>query len=262
MDALITAGGVPQPGDPLFSLTNGDAKSLLPLAGKPVLQWVLDAISACPRINTVVVIGLPPQPGLRCEKPLEYQPNEGDLVHNIRSGLLHLKRISPAERYALLVSGDTPGISGPMLDWLIDQVAAEPHDFYYPVVERHVMETRFPGSHRTYARFSDVEVCGGDVMALSKDLAQRALPRIEQLVAARKQPLRQATMIGLDTLLLLMLRRLTLAAAAQRVCARLGQDGVAIPTPNAELGMDVDKPYQLELLENDLRAKIAHRETL
>ena len=30
MDAIVTAGGIPQPEDPLYTFSNGDAKSVIP----------------------------------------------------------------------------------------------------------------------------------------------------------------------------------------------------------------------------------------
>ena len=40
MDAIVTAGGIPMPGEPLYEYTNGSPKALLDIAGKPMIQWV------------------------------------------------------------------------------------------------------------------------------------------------------------------------------------------------------------------------------
>jgi NDP-sugar pyrophosphorylase family protein len=44
MDAIVIAGGIPEPGDPLYEYTQGQPKALLDIAGKPMVQWVLDAL--------------------------------------------------------------------------------------------------------------------------------------------------------------------------------------------------------------------------
>ncbi len=59
-------------------------------------------------------------------------------------------------------------------------------------------------------------------------------------------------MIGLGTLLLILLRQLTLDQAVKRVCKRLGITGRAVRVPFAEIGMDVDKPFQFEMVQADL----------
>jgi hypothetical protein len=59
-------------------------------------------------------------------------------------------------------------------------------------------------------------------------------------------------MFGVDTLLLILLRAITLKQLEKRVCKRLGVNGLVLPSPFAELAMDVDKPGQFELLRQDL----------
>ena len=44
MDAIVIAGGIPQPEDPLYTYSHGDSKALIDVAGKPMVQWVLDAL--------------------------------------------------------------------------------------------------------------------------------------------------------------------------------------------------------------------------
>jgi NDP-sugar pyrophosphorylase family protein len=59
LDAIITAGGITLKDEPLFPLSGGGYKALLKIHDKPMVQWVLDAVSACQRIERVVVVGLP-----------------------------------------------------------------------------------------------------------------------------------------------------------------------------------------------------------
>jgi hypothetical protein len=67
--------------------------------------------------------------------------------------------------------------------------------------------------------------------------------------------MRQAAMVGYDTLILLLLRRLTLHAAERRICQRLKLDGHAHLSPYAELAMDVDKPHQFEIIRAALETR-------
>ena len=59
-------------------------------------------------------------------------------------------------------------------------------------------------------------------------------------------------MIGLDTLALVLLGGLDLEGAVRRVAQRMGMRGRAILSPYAELGMDIDKYGQYELMRQDL----------
>ncbi|MEE9513637.1 MAG: hypothetical protein V3V46_06130, partial [Anaerolineales bacterium] len=74
----------------------------------------------------------------------------------------------------------------------------------------------------------------------------------ERMVAARKSPFRQAALLGFDLLFLMLIRRITINDAVKRVSNRLGLKGRAVISPYAEIGMDIDKPQQLELVISDL----------
>ena len=139
-----------------------------------------------------------------------------------------------------------------MVDWLVNLVQKSDGNVFYNAITRQVMESRYPGSHRTYVHLKDYEVCGGDMNALRLSVLDTENPMWKRLVEARKSPLKQASIIGYDILLSLLLRRLTLPQAEKRVSLRLGIQGRAILCPYAEVGMDVDKPHQLELMQVDL----------
>ena len=53
MNAIVTAGGIPQPGEPLYEVTQGGPKALLDIAGKPMVQWVLDALSGSQNLSLI-----------------------------------------------------------------------------------------------------------------------------------------------------------------------------------------------------------------
>jgi hypothetical protein len=79
----------------------------------------------------------------------------------------------------------------------------------------------------------------------------------ERIIASRKNALKQAALIGYDTLLLLLLRQITLEGAIRRVTQRVNLTGRALVCPYAEIGMDIDKPHQLELMRADLSQRAA-----
>jgi hypothetical protein len=110
------------------------------------------------------------------------------------------------------------------------------------------MDKVFPESKRSFTRLKDLELCGGDMNIVSTRMATAKGEIWDKIVASRKNVFKQAALIGYDTLLLLLLRRLTINDAVRRVAQRLNITGRAVICPFAEVGMDVDKPHQLELL--------------
>jgi GTP:adenosylcobinamide-phosphate guanylyltransferase len=252
LDAIIAAGGITLPEEPLYPLSGGGYKTLLEIHGKPMVQWVLDAISASDRVERVVVVGLPLDTPLYCRQPLTLLVDHGDAVENTRAGVAVLLKDSDVQEKVLLVSADIPAITSEMIDWMVDRVTESDHDLYYNVISRAVMEKRYPDSKRTYIHLKDGEYCGGDASAIRKLLATNTHPLFKRLMAARKNPIRQAGLIGVDTMLLLLLKQLTLKDAVRRISGRLQIQGRAVDCPYAELGMDVDKPFQYEIIRRDL----------
>jgi len=255
MDAIITAGGIPQPGDPLYVYSNGDSKALIDIAGKPMIQWVLDALGNSKKVDNVIVIGLTPKSGLTCKKPLHYISNQGRMLANIVVGVNKSIELNRKTEYVLLVSSDIPALKGEMVDWLVDTTMQTRDDLYYGICPREVMEARYPTSHRTYTKLKDMEVCGADINVIHVSMATDHLDTWEQLIGNRKSPLRQAAVIGWDTLFQLFTRQLTLQEMVERASERIGIKGRAIIWSQAEPCMDVDKPHQLEIMREDFASQ-------
>lgn len=252
MDAIVIAGGIPRPEDPLYSYVKGDAKALVDIAGKPMVQWVLDALSDSQRVDNVIVVGLSAKNQLSCKKPLHFLPNQGRMLSNIVAGINKSLQLDKKSKYVLIVSSDIPAIKPHMVDWLVDTSMQTKDDLYYGVCPRDVMEARYPGSNRTYTRLKDMELCGSDINLCHVRMATEHLELWESLLGARKSPLAQASKLGLGLLFALATRQLTLEAAVTRISERIGIKGRAIVWSYAEPCMDVDKPHQLELMRADL----------
>jgi GTP:adenosylcobinamide-phosphate guanylyltransferase len=233
-------------------MTGGGFKSMLDIGGKPMIQWVLDSLNRARHVERIFVVGLPQDVLLQSGKEVSMLADRGDMVSNIIAGAREIMTTCPGETYALCVSADIPAITGEMADWVAERVLTEDFELYYNVIERKTMETRYPGSRRTYIHLKGMQCCGGDLNAIRLSLASTENPLWDRLISARKSPLRQAALIGYDTLFLLLLRQLSLREAESAVGKRLGVQARALLCPYAEIGMDVDKPHQLEIMREDL----------
>jgi CMP-2-keto-3-deoxyoctulosonic acid synthetase len=227
---------------------------MIEIAGKPMVQWILDALGDANDIDYVLVVGLNPDCDLTCDKPLRFIPDQKDLLKNAVAGLEHARARNLDAGYVLFTSSDIPTITSEMIDWRVAEIQKHKQDIHFTVVERQTMETRFPDANRSYVKLKDYELCSGDL-----HFARAALIERDQiwarLIAARKNALKQATLLGFDLLLLLLLGRMTLKDAERRVSERLGVSGQVCISPYAELAMDVDKPHQLEIVRQELSKK-------
>jgi GTP:adenosylcobinamide-phosphate guanylyltransferase len=254
MDAIVAAGGIPLPEDPLYTYTNGDFKALVDVAGKPMIQWVLDALSDAKHVDNVIIIGLSPKSQITCEKPMHFISNQGRMLANIVAGVEKSVELDLKSEYVFVVSSDIPGINAEMIDWLIETCMETKEDMYYGVIPREVMEARYPGSNRTYTKLKDVQLCGADmhIAHVSMAIDPDHLNMWEELIGNRKSPLKQAATIGFGTLFKVATRSITLDDLVTTVTKRIGITGRPIIWEHAEPGMDVDKPHQLEILREDM----------
>ena len=256
MDAILTAGGIPQPGEPLYEYTQGINKALLDISGKPMIQWVLDALEGANGVERIIIIGLPADTVLTCSKVVAFVPTHGSMLENIRAGVNKVMELNPDALHVLAVSSDIPGITSEMVDWVINTTMETDHDVYYNIITRQVMEARYPDSRRSYTHLKEFDVCGGDMNVIRTSMVTGNDSLWEEIIAARKNVFKQASLIGFSTLILLLLRRINLDSALKRVSERLNLRGRAIVCPYAEVGMDVDKPHQLEIMRADLQKRV------
>lgn len=252
MDAIVLAGGIPQPDEPLYNYTKGDPKALTDVAGKPMIQWVLDALSDAKHVDNVIIVGLSAKNELACKKPLYYLSNQGRMLANIVLGVNKSLELNKKTDYVMVVSADIPALKPEMVDWLVETSMETKDDIYYGVCTREVMEARYPGSNRTYTKLKGIELCGADINITHVRMATEHLDLWESLIGSRKNPLRQAGIIGLGTLFQVATRSITLEDLVEKVCKRIGISGRVVIWPYAEACMDVDKPHQLEIMREDL----------
>jgi len=256
VQAVVLAGGILSPEDPLYASAPDGHRSMVPIHGKPMAQWVLDALSASDVVEGITVMGLSAACGLNSYKPLDFAEDDGGMFENIRAGVLRAVDLFPEQDKVIIASADIPAVKPEMVNWLIAQVEKNPKAYiYYNVIEKSAMEARFPQAARSFVRFKDISVCGGDLNVIDKHLFTVERPIWKRLTDARKHPLQQASLLGLDTLVLVALHLITLEKAVKKIYRKLSLEGQALVSPYPEMAMDADKPHQLEILRHDLEGQ-------
>jgi NDP-sugar pyrophosphorylase family protein len=134
MDAVVTAGGIPKADELLYPYTQGKPKAMLDIGGKPMVQWVLDALGGARQVENVVLIGLTEESGVTSSKPITFIPNRISMIENILGGIHKVMEINPSATRVLLVSSDIPGITPEMVDWEVTTTLETDVDLCYNVV--------------------------------------------------------------------------------------------------------------------------------
>ncbi|PSR21584.1 MAG: hypothetical protein C7B45_10255 [Sulfobacillus acidophilus] len=242
MHAILLAG---QPNRGLLKATHPNLyEAEIPVGGRAMADWVLDALQASSAVSSIGLVG----PDSLQRDNLTIAPMAQDLFGNILQGL---KTAPPQTERVLFVTSDIPWISGPIIDTFL-QRAPRDVDVVYPVIPKVVVESRFPGTKRTYIRLREGVFTGGNIFLAKVSAVPGLKERAEVLLAHRKSPWKLARDIGPGLLLRLVAGRLSLDDVQRRVGRILGISGCALVFPYAEVGVDVDKPEDLALAEREL----------
>ncbi|HEY8393729.1 MAG TPA: NTP transferase domain-containing protein [Thermaerobacter sp.] len=249
----------------LRALFDGEYEAMLPVAGRPMVAWVMAACLEARAVGQVALVG--PAEALADEElhgaasagRLVCVPPGADLIDSVRRGVDALATREPRPERLLLVTGDCPLITGEILDRFVDRCPPDA-DLCYPIVRRDTMEARFPGAARTYVRLRDGEFTGGNALLVRSDCLPRILERARELYAARKQPWKLAVHFGPAVLWRVLTRRATVAELEARVSRIAALRGRAIETADAEIAMDVDKAVDHALAEAWLQQRAAATE--
>jgi len=246
MDAVVLAAR-PNTGK-LAETSSEPLEANIEIAGRPMVSYVLSSLLDLPEISRVLLVG--PQDGLsryRGDRVDIIEPAE-DLFANVKLGL------SRAEtEFVLVSSSDIPLITAAIVKDFIATCLASGADFCYPISRKEDCEAKYPGVKRTYVKVKDGVFTGGNLFFVRKSIVERAWPTAERMIALRKSPLKMASLLGAGLLLKVVLGVAGVKEIEDRVASLLSIRPKAIVGAPPEIGVDVDKPSDLELCRRVLR---------
>ncbi|MFT7585001.1 MAG: GTP:adenosylcobinamide-phosphate guanylyltransferase [Cellvibrionaceae bacterium] len=255
MDAIVIAGGTPQPDDPLYAYSQGKPKALIDIAGRPMIVWVLDALNQAKTVDDLIVVGIDDPADqqtvqIAINGPITFLPNTGGLVSNGLAGLDFVYQKHNQHVPVIGCSSDIPHMRAHMVDDLVDRCRPFDQILYYAAVTPEIMSAAYPNAQRTFTNLAGKKLAGADIFVSNTRLLDTNRELWRKVINARKNPLQMAWAIGLWPLFKLATGRMSVDDAAQLAGQRLEHDrpiGV-IYTRYAELAMDGDKPHQIEIL--------------
>ena len=247
IDAIILAGG--QIGGSLQAafpeVTN---KAHLCMQNKMLIEHVVQAVLASPRVDKIYVVG---------DKAVLNSRITHERVRILAAGADVYQNFMSAAQLAvrqrvLLLTADIPLITGPILTDFIERSMRQPADICYSIVNKKDIEAFAPASVRTYAKLREGEFTGGNVFLVNVAAVENARAEIEQIFAQRKSICGLAKLVGLGFLLKLLLTKVSLATVELRASELLGCRAKAIISPYAPVGIDVDKISDWQLVKTYL----------
>ena len=168
VDAIVLAGALNK--QPLSTVSDELLEALIPVAGRPMIQWVLDALRESRSVGEIAVIG--PSKELRsriCGQDLVFVDSCDTILNNVKRGLSRFQ--SPQK--VLIVTADVPLLTGEAVDDFVSRCQDDSVQVYYSIVRREVVELAFEDISRTYVTIKD----GRSPAAIWCDWTRKSLPR-------------------------------------------------------------------------------------
>lgn len=250
VDVVILAGGDGELIDPSCRF-----KGLLPVAGRPLVEWVVDAFTHAELVNEVAVV-MPTAEGLGpwVDRVGKLVVSDRSFMDNVLAGVSAFR----VDRPVLVATGDIPLATPDAIDEFVSESLATGADFVYPLISKYDLEAAFPGSDRTYFRLKSGMYTGGNIMLTNPVLIPAVRELGQRLFEKRKSPIGILRIAGVGFVAKFVAGRLEPVDLADKIEQLLGGIGAAV-TAHASLAMDVDKPSDLALVEGLLSQK--ERET-
>lgn len=250
-DAIILAGG--QNGERLRQASAQSYEAMIEIAGKPMVTFVAEALAACPKVARIFVVG-PARELASCGFPPEVVVVEGGrtIMDTIKNGMAMLGH----NRKVLVATADIPLVTPEAIEDFLAQCAGVEADLYYPIVTRESNDRCYPGNKRTYVRFREGTFTGGNLFLVNPAIVPQCMRVAERIIDNRKNPFKLCCLLGWTFVINFILGRLSLPEVEKRVAELLGITGAVIQSCYPEVGIDVDKPSDLELVRSTFAIRL------
>lgn len=220
-------------------------KAFININERRMVDYVLDCFRGMKELAGVAIVG--PGDKLRdVGNDVTVIPQKGDMVANVVAAAETLK-----DGWLLLSSCDIPLITPEAVrDFLSNCTEA---DLFYPLVSKAACEQVFPDMRRTWVQLKDGIYTGGNVFLVKTCKVPSAAGPAGAFFDARKNTAKLASLIGVSTLAKLMLHTLTIQEVEDKMSKILGLKGKAVITDFPEIGTDVDKESDYQLISAQLK---------
>lgn len=239
---IVLAGGQQKP---LHDVTGIENKAQIPIHGKPMIEWVLNAFQASGRIAETVVAGPRELESLCCMQQVRKRVHGGATVlESLMNAVGYVNmRLLPNEsvhRGYLISFGDAVFLNEKTIGAMLKNIDDTEPDIALHYVEKRTYERAGLPLTRTFIPMGDGLYTGTTIYYIRRfrDLAG-FLVQLAQLRKIRKQPDKILEFLGCEGMSMPEVE----TRLSKETAAKLKLFVLDLP----EAGMDVDKPVDLEL---------------
>ncbi len=248
IDALILAGSR-GPHDPVAALGKVAHKALTPIAGRPMLAYVLDAVRSVPEVERIFIC-IDAKTDLRPitnGTPFNRIPPANSPAASVAAALQAID----GDRPLLITTADHPLITPQIIGHFLAH-ASKDADLCVGLAEAETVMSAFPEGKRTFYRLAGKGYSGCNLFLARRPGAVRVAEYWRRMEGHRKNPLRLVREIGIGALIRYALGLLDLESAFRHVSKLTGARITPVILRFAEAATDVDRPSDHALVEGIL----------
>jgi molybdopterin-guanine dinucleotide biosynthesis protein A len=241
--ALVLAGDRPS-GDPLAVAAGVPSKCLVPVAGRPMVLRVLDALAAACEVNAVILCG-PGQSVVDREVELKWRIASEKITwvanrEGPSASTLQVLATLPHSTLVMVTTADHALLTAPMVDHFCSQARSSGADIVVGLVAHDLVKAAIPETKRTVIRVREGGYCTCNLFAFLTPRSRSVADFWRKVEGERKRILRMLRAFGWWSLVLYLSRLLTLRQGLELISRRLGLRADAVLMPFPEAAVDVD----------------------
>ncbi|MCK4509277.1 MAG: nucleotidyltransferase family protein [Desulfuromonadales bacterium] len=242
--------------DPVAQAAGVSCKALTPVAGRPMVLRVLDALAGAREVANRILCG-PAKASVEQNEELNDLVNSGQVRWTAPQSTPSLSAFTvlqslPADVPVLLTTADHALLSTEMVDHFCAEARNSGCDVLAGVASYDLISAAFPDTLRTVTKLKDGGFCGCNLFAFLTPRARLAADFWRQVENERKKPLRVVKVLGWSAVLRYLVGQLTLEYALAQLSRRMNLKVGVVEMPFAEAAVDVDKVDDWLLVESIL----------
>lgn len=251
IDAVILCGGALD--EVFLEYSDAPSKGLIPLNGRPMVEYVIDAVRAVSRVGRIVLAANPDTISDSLRKKVDAVAPEGESM--LKSLSSAVGALDPLPDYLFILPCDLPLVTTASLDDFLDQILTTPIDISYAYLSKQDSEAAYPDVKHTYVTLREGTFCGSGLFMMRPGMVASCESLFGKLTENRKNPVGIATMLGPMLIIKFLMKQLSVAEAEQKLAQLMGNcRAKAVRTRYAEAAFNVDKLNELlvakRILEN------------
>jgi hypothetical protein len=239
-------------------------KAFLKLGDKTFIEHLVVNLQPMKGLRDIYLSGMA-EKEWKTDLPVIFAEDEGDIISKLRRHRLTYYSDKKEPDYVIVISSDTPLVTAASVERFIERCKATTGGeltglFYMSLIDQKDMVTKFPGSNRTYVKFRDVTFASGDTLLAKPSIIDSHGDILDRMVNNRKSVFKSLAVVSPIFAIKAILKLATLIDLNNAINKKIFKTpnaciGVIVEDP--ELGMDVDRQLQLEVIRDYYQKNIS-----